>query len=214
MDEEPDGTINLMESSLAETTAIDFRAFAFIITLAAVVNGLGIVRWLTGFAEYLRQKDSLDVKFYWVFNLAAGFQFMLHILLWWTLWSIRDSSSINFLTYLYLLAGPVLLYLGTTLLNPSMEGNSVDLRAHLQAVRRPYSTILSLLWVWAIFASPIFRGFFAPTLPLLVLFLVAALAQRLSDRPGIMMAATLLNCLVFTTFVAIYAINLGAIGTQ
>lgn len=38
-------------------TVLDFRAFAFIITLAAVINGLGIVRWLTAFAEFLRQKN-------------------------------------------------------------------------------------------------------------------------------------------------------------
>ncbi len=43
---------------------LDFRAFAFIITLAAVVNGLGIVRWVAGFAEYLRQANSLQVKHY------------------------------------------------------------------------------------------------------------------------------------------------------
>ena len=200
-----------MGSTSAEMAALDFRAFAFIITLAAVVNGLGIVRWLTGFAEYLRQKESLDVKFYWVYIFAAGFQFLLHILLWWTLWGIRDSSSINFLTYLYLLAGPVLLYLGSTLLSPSFDGNSVDLRAHLLSVRRPYSTILSLLWVWAIFSSPIFRGFFAPTLPLLLLFLVAALALRVSAKPGVLITATVVNWAVFIAFVALYAINLGAV---
>lgn len=31
---------------------LDFRAFAFVITLAAVVNGLRIVRWLTAVAKY------------------------------------------------------------------------------------------------------------------------------------------------------------------
>ena len=33
---------------------LDFRALAFIITLAAVINGMGIVRLLASFAEYLR----------------------------------------------------------------------------------------------------------------------------------------------------------------
>ena len=57
-----------------ESTPLDFRAFAFIITLAAVVNGLGIVRWLSALAEYLRQQSSLDVQRYWVYNLlVAGF---------------------------------------------------------------------------------------------------------------------------------------------
>jgi len=55
-----------------ETSALDFRAFAFIITLAAVVNGLGIVRWLTALSEYLRQRQSLDIQHYWVYNLLAA----------------------------------------------------------------------------------------------------------------------------------------------
>lgn len=197
-----------------EIATLDFRAFAFIITLAAVVNGLGIVRWLSGFAEYLRQKESLDVKHYAVFNLAAVFQFLLHILLWWTLWSIRESASINFLTYLYLLTGPVLLYLGTTLLSPSLDDKFVDLRVHFFAVRRAYATILCLLWLWAIFASPVFRGFFAPTWPLLALFLASALGLRLSDRSAVVISVTLLNWLVFIAFVGLYAINLGAIGAD
>jgi hypothetical protein len=32
---------------------LDFPAFAFVMTLAAVINGMGIVRLLASFAEYL-----------------------------------------------------------------------------------------------------------------------------------------------------------------
>jgi hypothetical protein len=200
-----------MDDVPAEIATLDFRAFAFIITLAAVVNGLGIVRWLTGFAEYLRLRESLAVKHYWVFNLAAGYQFLLHILLWWMLWSVHESGNINFLTFLYLLSGPLLLYLGTSVLTPGFADNRVDLRLHLQGARRTYSTILSLLWLWAIFASPIFRGFFAPTVPLFVLFLVAALVQRYSADFRVMGAVAVLNWLVLVVFIALYAIDLGTV---
>ena len=40
---------------------LDFRAFAFVITLAAVVNGLRIVRWLTAVAKY---HDYFSKKLY------------------------------------------------------------------------------------------------------------------------------------------------------
>ena len=109
---------------------LDYRSFAFIITLAAVINGLGIVRWLTSFAEYLRNRGSLDIKHYWVYNLTAGFQFMFHVLMWWSLWGTHGSGAFNFLTYLYLLTGPVLLLLGTSLRVPDHSENSADLRAH------------------------------------------------------------------------------------
>ena len=59
-----------------DSTSLDIRAFAYIVTLAAVVNGLGIVRWLSAFAEYLRRKQSLSIQHYWIFNLLASYQFL------------------------------------------------------------------------------------------------------------------------------------------
>ena len=166
-----------------DSTSLDIRAFAFIISLAAVINGLGIVRWLTAFSEYLVQRRHLELQHYWVFSLLAAFQFLLHILMWWTMWGFRDSGNINFLTYLYLLAGPVILFLGTSSLIPSVESRQADARGHFSEVRPLYSTVLVLLWVWALFAGPLLRGAFAPTAPLLTLFLMAAVLLRATANP-------------------------------
>jgi hypothetical protein len=193
---------------------LDFRAFAFIITLAAVVNGLGIVRWLAGFAEYLRRKNTLNVKHYWVLNLAATFHFMLHILLWWTLWGVREGSTFNFLTYLYLLTGPVLLFLGTALLLPNVDGDAVDVRTHYFDVRPTYSTVLILVWLWAIFATPVLRGVFAPTAPLLALFLATAVIMRATGKPKIHGLMVSLNWLLIAVFVTLYALQLGGPSQQ
>ena len=183
-----------------ESSSLDFRAFAFIITLAAVVNGLGIVRWLTAFSEFLRRKRSLDIQHYWVFNLLAGYQFLLHILMWWTLWGARDAVNFNFLTYLYLLTGPVLLFLGTSLLTPNVETDGADVRDHFSEVHPTYSTVLILLWIWAIFAGPILRGFMAPTVPLLALFLAMAVALRATSNPKTHGIVVILNWLLVTTY--------------
>ncbi len=191
---------------------LDFRAFAFIITLAAVVNGLGIVRWLTALAEYLRRKQDIGVDHYWVFNLAAAFQLLLHVLLWWSLWGIRTTASINFLTYLYLLTGPVLLYLGTSLLVPDTDGDSVDLRRHYFRVRRAYSTVLILLWLWTVLASPVLRGFFAPTAPFFTLFLLLAIAQRITAKPTAHGVSVVLNWALMLVFIGLYAMQLGGAG--
>lgn len=188
---------------------IEFASFAFIITLAAVVNGLGIVRWLTGFAEYLRRRQSLHLTHYWIFTLSAGFQFLLHILLWWSLWSVRGATTINFLTYLYLLTGPVLLFVGTAILMPDVDDDGVDLRKHYFSTRPTYSTVLVLLWLWAIFTSPILRGFFAPTLPMLIAFLANALVLRVTSNPKIHAVSAILNWLLLVAFVALYSMQLG-----
>ena len=190
---------------------IEFASFAFIITLAAVVNGLGIVRWLTGLADYLKRRDTLDVQNYSVFSVFAGFQFLMHILLWWSLWSVRGAAEINFLMYVYLLAGPVLLFLGTSVLAPNIDTKTVDMRKHYYAVRATYSSVLALLWLWAIFLGPILRGEFAPTLPVFSLFFLIALIHRLAASPKFQAVIAGANWLLLILFVALYGMQLGGI---
>ncbi len=188
----------------------DYQSFAFVITLAAVINGLGIVRWLSRFAEYLRRRYSVHVTHYWVFSLSAGYQFLLHILFWWTLYSLRGAATINFLTFLYLLTGPILLFVGTAILLPDVDGDVIDLKEHFRATRPIYSTVLVLLWFWAIFSSPIMRGFFAPTLPLLTAFLANALVLRISANPKIHAVVTIANWLLLVSLIALYFMQLGS----
>lgn len=188
---------------------VDSASFVFIISLAAVVNGLGIVRWLTGFTEYLRRKPSLQVTHYWVFTLSACFQFMLHILFWWSLWSIRGSATINFLSFLYLLSGPVMLFVGSALLSPDLSKTEIDLKTHYFQARTTYSTILILLWLWVIFLSPILRGSFAPASPLFAAFLTVAVVRRATANPLVHRIAAALNWILLAVFIGLYQMQLG-----
>lgn len=174
-----------------------------------MVNGLGIVRWLTAFSEYLRRKQTLSIKHYWVFNLLGTYQFLTHILIWWTLWSVNDAANFNFLTYLYLLTGPVLLFLGTSLLTPSVDTEGVDIRNHFYDIRPMYSTVLALFWLWAIGASPVFRGVLAPTAPLFLLFLTTAVVLRISKNPKVHGIVVVINWLLVAVFIGLYAMQLG-----
>jgi hypothetical protein len=190
---------------------LDFRAFAFIITLAAVVNGLGIVRWVAGFAEYLRKKNSLQINHYWVFSLWAAAQFLLHILLWWSLWGVREAETFNFLIYLYVLTGPILLYLGTSLLVPDVDENIVDLTAHYFEVRRAYFSVFVLLWLWAIFVWPVLRGIFSPTTPILTLYLATAVILRFTDNPKVHAVLVVMSWILLVAFVALFGMQLGGV---
>lgn len=188
---------------------IDSASFVFIISLAAVVNGLGIVRWLNGLTEYIRHRKRLSVQPFHVFTLMAGFQFMLHVLFWWTLWGIRGTATINFLSYLYLLLGPVLLFVATATLTPEPEDDRIDLRAHYFDARPVYATVLILAWLWAVFLGPVLRGGFAPTTPLFGVFLLVAIAQRASDKPAVHTAIAVLNWSVLVVFIAFFQLQLG-----
>lgn len=196
-------------NDVAPLTPGDFASFAFIITLAAVVNGLGIVAWLSMFAAYLRRMHVLTVQHYWVFSLFAAFQFMTHILMWWSLWGVRGAAEINFLMYVYLLAGPVLLFLGTSMLVPSVDEDAVDMKAHYSAIRPTYSTVLILLWLWAIFLGIVLRGEFAPTLPVVSLLFLVALAQRFVVNAKAQGVIVVLNWLLLAAYVVAYAMKLG-----
>lgn len=187
----------------------DIRAFAFILTLAAVINAMGIVRLLASFAEYLRHLSKLNIVHYWVFSLWVPFQFLLHVLLWWSLWNFRVVEAFTFLDYLYLLSGPILLYLGTSLLIPDVDDHAIDLREHFYNIRVPYFTVASIVWLWAIFLFPVLIGGFAPTVPLLISFLAVTLTLRFTANPTIHAASAIAIWLLIVIFVATFAMQLG-----
>jgi hypothetical protein len=188
---------------------LDLSAFAFIITLAAVINALGIVRLLSSFAEYLRHQSNLEVVHYWVFNLWFAFQFLLHVLLWWTLWNARVAEAFTFLHYLYLLSGPVLLFLSTSLLIPDIDDHAIDLHKHFYSARVPYFTVTAIAWLWTILLFPVLVGRFAPTVPALISFLVVTLTLRFTANPKIHAALAIAIWLLLMIFVGVFAMQLG-----
>lgn len=188
---------------------VEFASFTFVASLAAVINGLGIVRWLNSLAEFLRRRDSLTVDYYWVYGCSAAFQFILHILLWWSLWSIRAGGTLNFLSYLYMLMGPILMFIGSAFLTPVIDGDRLNLRQLYYAARPVNSTVLALVWLWAMFSAPVFRGIFAEPAPIFGMFFIIAMVQRVSANNTIHKLAAVANWLLMITFIAVYALELG-----
>jgi hypothetical protein len=58
--------------------------FMFIVALAAVVNGLGMVSIVGGMGELIRRRESLNISFSLVHSLLVLFQLLAHVLLWWS----------------------------------------------------------------------------------------------------------------------------------
>ncbi len=190
---------------------MDIRTFAFLIALVGVVNGLGLVLWVTGFAKYCSRLDSLQVKHYWVFALWALTQFLMHIMIWWLLWGMRDVETFNFLTYVYVLTGPILTYLSSSILVPDMNRDSLDLRAHYFGVRSAYFTAFALVWLWAIFVWPVLLGRFAPTAPIFALGLVMAVILRFSANPIVHAVLVLMNWVLIIAFLTLFGMELGGV---
>lgn len=193
---------------------LEYAAFAFIFTLAAVINGLGIVRWLTALAEYVRARNVLDIVNYRVYVLFSTFQLLLHVLLWWSMWSIRSVETFNFLDYLYLLAGPVFLFLSTSLLVPDADAKQIDLEEHFGNVRQPYATALAITWLWTLLLWPVFKEVVPPSMPVHATFLLLAIALRFTaDRKG-QTVIGLANWSVLVFYIWRFAMELGGVSGQ
>jgi hypothetical protein len=188
---------------------LDFRAFAFIIALAAVVNGLGMTRLLFGFAEYLKRRGRFEITHSGLFLAWAGLQFILHILLWWQLWTVQGVSELTFLTYLYLLFGPILLFLGTSLLLPDLPEGALDLGEHYAEARKPFFTVSLLFWLWALFLGVVLEGAFRPAAPLLATFVGVTAGLRFTANGKVHIVLTAFSWALIVLFIALYSVKFG-----
>ena len=184
--------------------------FTFLVSLAAVVNGLGIVRLLTSLAEYVRRKHLLEVRHYWVFSLFMVLQLLTHVILWWSLWGIREGSAFNFLIYLYLLCGPTLLYLATSLLIPDLGEAVIDLRKAYFRIHRSYFSVMSLAWLWVILIWPLMNGTFAPTAPLMALLLTFAMVLRSTDNHRVHAVLAVSHWVMVLVYIGLFGMQLGS----
>ncbi len=184
----------------------------FVIALAAVVNGLGIVRLLGGLSEYLRNYSTLSIRYYWVYSLLTIFQLLAHLLLWWSILGLQNAGSINFLSYLYLLAGPTLLFLSSSIMIPEVKDENIDLRAEYYRFRKMFFSILTVFWLWAIFVWPVFGHSFAPTVSLICIWLVISIILRITDNPKVHATLVVSNCVVYAAFIILFAMQLGEVG--
>ena len=189
-------------------------SFAFTISLAAVINGLGIVRLMTTFAEYLRNREQVEVRPYWAYGLLLIFQFLMHVLLWWAMFGTREAGGFNFFGYLYLLLGPISLYLATSLLLPAVDGDekTVDLREQYFKLSRAHFTVVALLWLWAIFLWPVLVGVFAPAAPMFAVVFLLALGLRFSQSEKVHAVLVPAYCVTIFTFIILYQLELGGAG--
>jgi len=190
------------------------RIWIYVISLVAVINGLGIVRVLVGLSEFLRNQQKFIARQYWVYTLFVVFQLLMHFLFWWSIVGLHKAANLNFLSYLYLLIGPTLLFLGTSLLVPAAKVESLNFRSEYYGVRTTYFSILIAFWLWTIFVWPVFGHSFAPTVPLLVAFLLIALILRITDHPRVHATLVIANYAIYLVFIALYTTRLGELGRR
>jgi hypothetical protein len=190
---------------------VKIDVWPLILALAAVINGLGVVRILTVLAEYLRRHKSLKLQHYSVYTMLVLYQLFVHLLFWWSAVGLRAAEDITFFIYLYLLTGPTLLYFGTSLILPDISEESNDLRSIYYGVHEAYFTILAVFMLWSIFLWPVFGYPFAPTAPLLGVTFVIALILRFTVNPKVHATLMIVNLSIYVFVITVFAVKTGGI---
>lgn len=129
-------------------------AFEYFSVMVSVILGLGVTQLLTGIGQLLQRRG--DVELYWVYSLWVLLLLALHFAVWWNIWALRDTPQFNYLSFLYLLLGPALLFLAARVMMPLISARDrIDLEHHYYTVRRSFFTLLILFAIWPALIDPL-----------------------------------------------------------
>ena len=157
--------------------------FPFISVMFAVIMGMGVVYILMAVASIVRGFHG-TITPYWLHIAWIIFLLLLHFHVWWGLWDFQQVKSWNYLTYLLLLAGPVLLFVAAAIIIPEdRPSGNVDLQEYYYANSSKFFLTLSLAVIWGLSLYPVFFGMLDPVFEWLILFLVILTVLSFTKKP-------------------------------
>lgn len=120
--------------------------FSYLIVIVSIVLGLGITRLLTGLGALVEARDR--VRFYWPVLAWVVILLLAHVQTWWAFFGLRDRPEWTFLAFLLVLLQPVLLYLLSVLVLPTLgSGERADLRVRYYEQARWFFGVFAVLLV-------------------------------------------------------------------
>jgi len=134
----------------------------FLMFFFAMLVGLGFVRLVNAVAAYMKNRKI--VRLYWVHASWVLFMMLLYVNIWWALWGYRDVETWNYFSYLLLLAGPMSLFLATSLLVPEIDLKSgededpIDTESFYYQISRGYFGALTAVALWGLTLHPVLTG--------------------------------------------------------
>ncbi|MHC5063665.1 MAG: hypothetical protein ACYTG5_06800 [Planctomycetota bacterium] len=129
--------------------ALEYGAFKHIVVPIGVIIGLGVARIVGAVSEYIQKRDR--VRFSSIHAVWAAALFLTFVMLWWTLWGLRstEESLWSFFTLIYLLTGPVLIFVPSILMLPEVpDSGELDLARIFDRVGRPFFLCLAGYSLW------------------------------------------------------------------
>jgi hypothetical protein len=103
--------------------------FEFLLTLYAIVAGLGVSLLVRSVGQMIEARDRLQL--YWVHSCWIAMIFVAHVASWFAMWRHADHAPWTILQALLLLGAPILLYLISHLAVPELEDDRIhDMREY------------------------------------------------------------------------------------
>lgn len=157
--------------------------FEFISVMVSIVLGLSLATMLTGVSRLVRCPGG--VRFYLPFGVWLLNLLLLHFLLWWSFWDIRNVDW-NYAKFLLAILQPLAVFLITTILIPVETGSgSVCLRDRFQEGRRWFFAVFLVAETLFILDGPLVFGtepiwivYRIPQLLIIIAFVAGLLVQR------------------------------------
>jgi hypothetical protein len=90
--------------------------------LVSLIIGLGVAELLSGIAQIIRNRDSVQV--YWIHSVFVVIIFLALLQQWWEIWGIRNTPTWTFPGLLMMLSAPIGLFLIAHLVFPEPVADS------------------------------------------------------------------------------------------
>jgi hypothetical protein len=179
------------------------QQYEFVMVLLSIIVGLGITELLTNVARQIKNRKT--VKLYWPHMAVVLTVFIALLQQWWESWWLQSIEHWNFLTLLFLLGGPVGLYILSHLLFPEkMEHTDFEgfyfSNSRIILLFAAFTVILGTLFKPLSFGNSLFNYDNAAPLFLIVIFVgLATFKNKLFHQIALsgVLAAVLLDITLF-----------------
>ena len=139
---------------------MDVEPFKHALMPEGVLVGLGLSRIVVAVSHYVEHRHR--VIYSATHAVWTCILLLLFTGLWWAMWQLRtlDSEDLTFPLLIYLLIGPCLMYLPSTLLLPQVpESGELDLAKLFDRIGRPVFLSLGAFLLWAASVQVFLRGY-------------------------------------------------------
>jgi hypothetical protein len=174
--------------------------FEYVSVMVGIVLALGVSHLLDATSRILRERSLRELGP--LFSVWFLIQIGIHFEVWWALWSYKELAVWNYMSFLYVIIGPILLVINNGFLVPSrVELGSVSLEAHFLDMKPRIMGVWLLFMAWSVLFGPIVANELAGDAPAQVVMLALVLLTLLTRSRRLHLWAGLTAILFFATVI-------------